>query len=650
MISIDSISANKLKKYLTLFIIICHQTTLKAQWSSDPSVNNIISNYSNHQLSPKISSDGSGGAIITWQDYRSGTTHDIYAQKISSTGYIQWASSGVLICDAAGTQSNPTIISDGSGGAIIAWQDERGSSANDIYAQRINSSGTVQWTANGVAISTATYNQLVPSIISDGSGGAIISWYDYRSGSAYDIYSQRINSSGTVQWTSNGVAICTASDSQYLPKMISDGSSGAIITWHDYRSGSGYDIYAQRINSGGTVQWTSDGVVITNASQTQQDPDITSDGSGGAIITWNDYVSSNLFDIYAQRINSSGAAQWTANGVAICSAADQQRFPKITTDGSNGAIITWYDLRGGSTNDIYAQRINSSGTVQWTTDGVAICTSSNQQYAPAIINTSGGGAIITWYDLRGGSSNDIYAQLINSSGTVQWASNGVAISTASNEQRFPAIIDDGSNGAIIAWEDYRNSNNDIFAAKINSSGVLPCKIISFNPICDKDKIELVWVTASELNNDYFTIEKANESLVFNEIVKIKGSGNSNQIINYSFIDPSPNIGKSYYRLKQTDYNGDSEYFNIAHAECFGNNILEIYPNPSSGWVTINTKIDSDFFLINDLGQKCLQVKLYKGNNNAINLEKLKSGIYFLVEVKNNRNHKGISKQKIILTN
>ncbi len=98
-----------------------------------------------------------------------------------------------------------------------------------------------------MAICTASDNQRYCEICSDGAGGAIITWRDYRSGSDSDIYAQIIDSSGNVQWTANGVAICTASNGQYKPKICSDGAGGAIITWEDSRSGSDYDIYAQRI-------------------------------------------------------------------------------------------------------------------------------------------------------------------------------------------------------------------------------------------------------------------------------------------------------------------------------------------------------------------------------------------------------------------
>jgi hypothetical protein len=115
-------------------------------------------------------------------------------------------------------------------------------------------------------------------------------------------------------------------------------------------------------------------------------------------------------------VDSSGAVQWTLDGVAICTAADYQCDPTIVSDGSGGAIITWEDSRSGTNSDIYAQRVDSSGAVQWTLDGVAVCTAANSQWSPTIVSDGSGGAIITWYDYRSGTS-DIYAQRVDYTGS-----------------------------------------------------------------------------------------------------------------------------------------------------------------------------------------------------------------------------------------
>jgi hypothetical protein len=270
----DHMTSRKRLLALLAIFICCNVCAgnVHAAWSNDPTANNAICTAANGQYNPTITSDGSSGAIITWQDNRSGggSNTGIYAQRINVNGVVQWTADGVAICTQANGQSSPTITSDSSGGAIITWVDFR-SGKRDIYAQRINASGVVQWTANGVAICTAVNDHDVPTITVDGSGGAIITWHDVYNGNYTDIYAQRINATGVVQWTAGGVAICTAANIQSFPTIISDDSGGAIITWTDYRSGKYNDIYAQRINANGVVQWTANGVAIC-ADASEQNP------------------------------------------------------------------------------------------------------------------------------------------------------------------------------------------------------------------------------------------------------------------------------------------------------------------------------------------------------------------------------------------
>ena len=460
---------------LLLFIYI---SPIQSQWSTDPTVNNPVCTAPLDQLYPKIVSDGFGGAIITWDDYRnSNTDANIYAQRINSSGIVQWTTDGVTICDTIRNQSLPAIASDGSGGAIIVWDDKRDVSlVSDIFAQRIDASGVVQWTANGIPICNTPEYQFRPIIISDGSGGAIIAWNDFRGGGA--IYAQKINSSGVAQWPTNGVMVCNPSGAEQFLSLVSDGAGGAVITWEDTRiNNNDPDIYVQKINASGQVLWTDNGVLISNAPSSVL-PVSTSDGAGGAIIAWADNRDGVSNHIYAQKIDANGNVQWPTNGVSIRSIQFGGGVaPTIASDDAGGAIIAWEDLREGSLGfDIYAQKINASGIVQWTENGVAICQAPEYQVVPKIISDGSGGAIITWGDKRdGGVFGDIYAQKINASGLVQWAADGVAISTAIKDQNTPTIVSDDFGGAIITWGDKRldfSTAYDIYAQQVNAIGNL----------------------------------------------------------------------------------------------------------------------------------------------------------------------------------
>ena len=422
----------------------------------------------NNQTLPVAVSDGAGGAIVAWIDSRVGV-EDIYVQRLNPLGNPVWTNDGVALCSAVNSQYGPVICSDGAGGAIVAWYDYRSGTNYDIYAQRINSAGVVQWTANGVAICTAPFEQSNPTIAADGAGGAIMAWNDYRSGATYDTYAQRVNAAGAVQWTANGVAMCTAAFDQAAPTIVSDGAGGAIVTWQDSRVGGVFDIYAQRANASGVVQWTANGVPLCVAAGDQGGATIVADASGGAIVTWFDYRGGANTDIYAQRVNAAGVTQWAANGAVVCNATNSQYNPVIASDGAGGGIVTWYDFRAGN-HDIYTQRITSAGVVLWSTGGVPLCTAAGNQLSPVTVADGSGGAIAVWQDIRGGVAYDIYAQRIAASGEIQWTYDGVDLCTSVNNQNAPTIVSDGAGGAIVAWYDFRSGvAYDVYAQRVEGT-------------------------------------------------------------------------------------------------------------------------------------------------------------------------------------
>jgi hypothetical protein len=413
--------------------------------------------------------DGSGGVIAAWADFRSGD-QDIFAQKLNAAGDPVWPEDGVPVCKVSGAQTGPKLLSDGAGGAFIVWEDSRAGSSNvDIYAQRLSSVGVPQWTGGGVLVCGAANNQTQPVVGPNGLGGLLIAWVDRRGVDA-DVYVQRLNAAGVPQWTANGVALCTAVGVQADPTVVSDGAGGSIVAWRDERAG--VDIYTQRVNEQGVVQWTANGVALCTAAGNQETPAAVIDGAGGAIVTWQD-ARAGGYDVYAQRVSAAGAPQWTANGVALCSAAGDQLSPRLCTDGLGGAFVTWEDHRGADA-DVYAQQVNGAGAPQWAANGVVVCSAPDQQLAPTIATDPLGGAVVAWSDSRTPADGpDIFVQHLQSNGTSLWTANGVLVSNAPGVQDLPQVVADGSGGAAVTWRDYRNTYADLFGQRLDAGGQLP---------------------------------------------------------------------------------------------------------------------------------------------------------------------------------
>ena len=129
---------------------------------------------------------------------------------------------------------------------------------------------------------------------------------------------------------------------------------------------------------------------------------------------------------------------------------------------------------------------------------------------------------------------------------------------------------------------------------VSNGGVLPIELIDFNVIMNEDRVEITWTTASEINNDYFIVEKSKDGVDWVEVIKVSGAGHSVSIIDYFEIDNDPLIGLSYYRLTQVDFDGKQETFNIIPVENAkkGEGIMNIYPNPVNKGECISLSFES----------------------------------------------------------
>jgi hypothetical protein len=367
---------------------------------------------SSSEMWPVIVADGSGGAIIVWT-CTSGpvvSCWDIYAQRVNAAGTPMWPENGVPVCTDSGFQAGQVAVSDGAGGAIIAWWDFR--STGDIYAQHISALGAALWTTNGVPLCLKQGRQQDCVIASDGAGGAIVAWDDTSGVTNNDIYAQRITGSGTALWTTNGVPLCTLPDRQREAQIIADGVGGAIVVWRDERTWPASDLFMQRVNDAGVVQWAANGVALCTAAGWQSSQALTRDGNN-VLITWTDNRNGSS-DIYAQSIDLSGSAFWGTDGIALSSAPGNQSGSGIVSDGNGGAIVAWTDWRGAFT-DVYAQRVAPDGQVLWTPGGDAVCTAAEYQFLGGMTSDGDGGALMSWSDCRD-LAPDVYAQRVGPEG------------------------------------------------------------------------------------------------------------------------------------------------------------------------------------------------------------------------------------------
>jgi hypothetical protein len=438
-----------------------------APWPEDPSTNVEVCVLPSDQILGTPISDGAGGAIVVWEDYRNGDS-TIYAQRIDALGRTLWSTNGVALSSSGSPQLSPVGISDGKGGAIIVWTEDQIAGVQ-LMAQRINGGGECLWPSNGIQFTVTSISRWSPSACPDSKGGIIVTWDESRDDTSTDVIAQRLDSLGNVMWASDGVLICTAVNSQVEPQAVIDSKGGAIIQWTDFRIAA-FQTYCQRIDENGQTLWQPDGISICPSSEYQYAPSIIASRDGGAIIAWHNFVQSNLngsfdSDILAQRIDPLGNLVWNPAGLNICMAPGYQYLPTIAMDTDGGAFISWYDFRL-STYDIYAQHITANGQISWQVDGILVCDAAGDQRRPVLLEDGVNGAFVVWEDPRGGSI-DLYWQRIGIDGSLRLQSNGAPLSTSFNDRSNAQLIGTSAAGAIVIWEDYRNGYDaDIYGGRI----------------------------------------------------------------------------------------------------------------------------------------------------------------------------------------
>ena len=619
-----------MKKVLFLLSILC-PSYIQAQWNSNPSINTPVCIATGDQPGSEIVADNTGGVFIVWEDRRSGNSNpDIYLQHLDSSGVALLTANGIPVCTATGAQGIPQIVTDGAGGCFVFWADGRAVTTTTLYAQHYNASGTALWAVDGIGLISSPSNY---KVVADNNGGAVVSWTINGTGTGADVMAQRMDNTGNLVWTSGGVLLCNAINDQSPFGLVVQTDGSTVVAWIDSRNSNGSngntDLFAQKVSASGNILWTSNGTGICQESHTQNVAEIISAQDNGVIVSWQDgRISGSQPRTYVQHLDSAGNKLWAADGLSL--GTTPHNIPVLATDNTGGAIVAWYDARNFTNitlrnNDIYAQRVNAAGVAQWTSGGQMVCNDSFEQAFPRIVNDGGNGAVLVWLE-RPETIKDLRAQRIDGSGNTVWTSPAT-ICNASGYISNPRLARSG-NKIIVTWSDNRSGNFDIYAARLNLIGTnpipLPVDIISFSGEEKGNMNLLTWITASETNNKGFAIERSSNATHFAEIGFVKGQGTTSTAATYHFTDEQPFTGKNFYRLKQTDMDGKSKYSAVIELINKRDAAAFLYPNPAGDEIKVITDQKEQVYIIDIYGRNVLS----SFTNQSVNITSLKPGRYY----------------------
>lgn len=469
-----------------------------AQWSDDPAGRTPVATADHSQYWTRLARVDDG-FITLWQDKRRDNTHiDVYAQKFTLDGVMLWPANGRVVAEGpAGSLTRPfqvdtSLLHDGNGGALVAWNDASDPGYFQAFATRVAEDGSVAWGNNGESIQAG--DTAVPLLANEtrGTNRMPVVWNmaaDSEGGAFIPLTTGigRMDASGRVRtnWFEDPADQQSPAGFGFVPFVDSADRDGVYAIWPQ---GSLYNVdkVVARKLVDPEARWPLSVDTLNDAwgQLTLFDPDFSihvcrltaaPDGAGGFISVWIDNrvrTETGHYRIYAQRVDADGNVLWQQGGIELS--------PDVTTytcywyvnlfavaDGEGGLVLSW--------NDEYdtqrAQRISADGTKRWGVDGVILDIDEgvySHVSTHGLVQASDGHYIVLYHDEENGKL--IAQKLAASSGTSLWGEGRVVYEGCFYpylDGDDAAMVSDGQGGAVVTFV---TCEQDLFAHRIEDSG------------------------------------------------------------------------------------------------------------------------------------------------------------------------------------
>ena len=327
-------------QYLALrFTHILNDGSIPA--STIPDTGDVVSTIASAAL---VMGDGLGGAYVVWEELKGPSNPDLYAQHYDYWGHPMWAPlgspTGIPVCAVVGIQRLRAIHSDGAGGAYVVWADSRVGTTVPLYVAHLVDGGVQgsPWPANGVRVSPATQGvRIVGSAVSP-AGSLWLAWRDINVPGLFN--AQQVGPDASFAWTPLGAIVATVTP---LRAEFAPGPNGHVfVTW------GGSDIRCSRLDALGVRVWTTEptGRVIVTPPGGTLVTHVAADGAGGQRLAWSTDVAGQS-DVYSLHVDGAGAPRpGEPAGGSVVEAGPADENPVEWYDAANvSPVIVW--LEGG---------------------------------------------------------------------------------------------------------------------------------------------------------------------------------------------------------------------------------------------------------------------------------------------------------------
>lgn len=445
-----------------------------AQWSKDSGANTLISDGAGSEVQPKLAATG-GGSYLSFYDSDPGGSpafgFDVKLQRLDPIGRPVWAEGGVLVADRGYSSTQDYGLDAGpDGDAWLAFRDDR-FTGDQITAARVAADGSLVWGELGVQLTNTSAFVAAPKIAALQSGGCVVAWSE---GST--VVLQRLDGSGAPQWGPGLAVPAPAGTTLSLSDLRAAGGDTVIFSFISQSGGffGPRHLRAQKLSIDGVPLWPGSGVDVFNTGSLQLGnfPSFTSDGSGGALFSW---YSTSPLQCFAQRVLSDGTQVFgvPGTGAPVSDNGAQIRVnPSADFDPTTGdSYVFWVEQNTLQSMDgIAGQRFDSAGNRQWGANGIEYVPVGGQDLGQVRTVAGSGEATVLW---MGGSSfgqDQVFGLRVDASGPGQHPIATLA-STPSSKDDLTAVR--GPFGDVhAAWDGDELGDSDVLAQNLLPSGNL----------------------------------------------------------------------------------------------------------------------------------------------------------------------------------
>ncbi len=348
-------------------------------------------------------------------------------------------------------QTVPSVAMDANGDYVVAWNNQVHLGPNylyDVEARVYNSAGQAQ---TGEILVAQTTGDTRPSVAMDANGDFVVAYQVLNKNTyLYGISAQRYNLAGSPQGSPLVLNDGSSQSAGSLPRVAMDSTGDFAIAYQGYDSNS-HGVFAQRYNSSGTAQGSTFRV-NTPQNDNQGAPSIAMDSGGDFVIAWLDGGTTQTAGVYAQRYNSSGAAQGGNTAISTVAGASD---PSVAMEPTGQYVVAWQFTQTGTNPGIEAQRFDASGNAL--TSVVPLSTSENYlQVGPAVAIDGSGDFLVAWESDGQGTTasadGTILAQRVNSGGTLIGPTQFLPSTQTTDNQTAPKIASNANGNAEIVWQ------------------------------------------------------------------------------------------------------------------------------------------------------------------------------------------------------